>query len=111
MKHLESKFQIACVKWFRYSYPNAIIFSIPNGGSRNAREGKILKAEGVMAGVADLQIISQDKMFFIEMKTAKGRQNANQKAFEEKVNKLGFKYFICRSFDDFQNIVTHEIRK
>lgn len=111
MKHLESKLQIACVKWFRYCYPNYIIFSIPNGGSRNIREAKILKAEGVLAGVPDLQIISKGRTFFIEMKTEKGRQNTNQKAFQEKVNKLGFDYFLCRSFQEFQNIVNNEIRK
>lgn len=111
MKHLESKLQIACVKWFRLQYPNAIIFSIPNGGGRSTREAGILKAEGVLAGVADLQVISKGKAFFIEMKTEKGRQNPNQKAFQEKVNKLGFDYFICRSFDEFQNIVNNEIGK
>lgn len=110
MKHLESKLQIACVKWFRYQFPNALIFSIPNGGGRNPTEAKILKAEGVLGGIADLQIIANGLTFFIEMKTEKGRQNPNQKAFESKVKSLGFKYFICRSFEEFQRIVNTELK-
>lgn len=110
MKREESKLQRLCVKWFRLMYPNALIFAVPNGGSRNPIEAKNLKAEGVLAGVADLQIITQNKTFFIEMKTPKGRQNENQKAFQSKVENLGFKYLICRTFDEFQNLVNNEIR-
>lgn len=110
MKHEESRLQILCVKWFRLQYPNAIIFSIPNGGNRNVREAKILKAEGTLAGVADLQVINNGKTFFIEMKTEKGRQNANQKAFETKVKQHGFDYHICKSFEDFKTLINNEIK-
>lgn len=111
MKHEESRLQRLCVKWFKLSYPEAIIFAIPNGGSRHLFEAKKMKDEGVLSGVADLQIITNNKTFFIEMKTPKGRQNENQKVFQSKVEKLGFKYLICRSFEEFQNIVKNETKK
>lgn len=111
MKKEESQLQRLCVQWFRLSYPNALIFAIPNGGSRNIIEAKNLKAEGVLAGVADLQVIDKNKTFFIEMKTKKGRQQPTQKDFEDKVKSFGFGYFVCRSFDEFQNIVKNEIKK
>lgn len=111
MKKEESQLQRLCVRWFRLSYPNALIFAIPNGGSRHLFEAKKMKDEGVLSGVADLQIITDNKTFFIEMKSPKGRQNENQKVFQSKVEKLGFKYLICRSFDEFQNIVKNEIKK
>lgn len=107
----ESILQKSCVHWFRIQYPNALIFAIPNGGSRHPLEAVRLKSEGVLAGVPDLQIISKGKTFFIEMKTEKGRQNANQKAFQIKVTDLGFKYFLCRSFDEFKNIINTQITK
>ena len=31
-----------------------ILFAMPNGGSRNAREAAIMKGEGVTVGVADV---------------------------------------------------------
>lgn len=106
----ESILQKSCVRWFRLQFPNALIFAIPNGGSRHYLEAKNLKAEGVLSGVADLQILAPNKTLFIEMKTEKGRQNPNQKAFQNKITALGFKYFVCRSFDEFQNTITKEIQ-
>ena len=81
MKQLESKLQILCVKWFRLQFPNVLIFSIPNGGQRSLITAKILKAEGTVSGVADLQILKAKKGYnglFIEMKYGKGKQSENQ---------------------------------
>lgn len=109
MKHQEHNLQTACVRWFRYQYPKDIILAVPNGGSRNTLEASRLKAEGVLAGVSDLIIVSEKKVFFIEMKTTTGRQNENQKAFQQKLEKLGFLYFICRSFEEFEKICEENI--
>jgi len=114
MKHAESKLQIACVTWFRLQYPNEVLFAIPNGGQRNAITAKILKAEGTLAGVADL-FLAKKKHFklnghmfvessglFIEMKIDKGRQAPSQIEFQKAVEGKGYKYIICRSFDEFK---------
>lgn len=55
----ESDTQIACVSWFRMQYAryNHSFFSVPNGGARNAVTGRILKAEGSLAGVSDLILL------------------------------------------------------
>lgn len=105
----ESVLQRQCVAWFRLQHPNALIFAIPNGGSRHKLEAVKLKAEGVLAGIPDLQVILQNKVFFIEMKTQKGSQTPNQKQMQEKINSLGFNYFVCRSFEDFQEIIKTQI--
>jgi len=114
MKHAESKLQIACVTWFRLQYPNEVLFAIPNGGQRNAITAKILKAEGTLAGVADLFLAKVNASpclielgeatfgLFIEMKTDKGRQAPSQIEFQKAVEGKGFKYIICRSFDEFK---------
>ena len=52
MRHLESKLQQAMVKWFRLRHPDLMLFHIPNGGKRSPITAKILKAEGVLPGVA-----------------------------------------------------------
>ena len=58
--HNESRLQAACVRWFRYQYPNLLIFAIPNGGRRNEVEAKIMKEEGVLPGIADLELLLPD---------------------------------------------------
>ena len=59
MKHEESHIQRNCVKWFRLAYPKLarLLFAVPNGGKRGIREAAIMKAEGVVAGVADLLLL------------------------------------------------------
>lgn len=107
MRHEESQTQRACVKWFRLVYPKLarLLFAVPNGGKRGIREAAIMKAEGVVAGVADLLLLIPSKEYHalaIEMKTDKGKQNENQKLWQEDFEKSGGKYVISRSFDDFR---------
>ena len=107
MKQHESKLQQACVKWFRLQYPNEILFSCPNGGSRNKYEAMRLKAEGVLAGVSDIVIIKQNKVVFIEMKHGKAKQTESQLEFEAKVKSKGFEYYLVNSFELFREIVVN----
>ena len=99
--HLESEIQAACVNWFRLKYPQYVIFSVPNGGSRNLLEAVHLKSEGALAGVADLIALAPSALLFVEMKTKKGKQTQHQKVFEEKVCALGFRYCVCHSLEEF----------
>lgn len=112
MKHQESTLQTSCVKWFRLQYPNLVIYAVPNGGSRNVREAQRLKAEGVLAGVADLVImLPQGKSLYIEMKVKGNRQTQNQKDFQKKAISLGHTYTVCYTFEEFQKIVENQIQK
>lgn len=104
--HAESQLQKSCVMWFRLQYPRLryLLFAVPNGGARSAVTGAILKAEGVLAGVADLLLLVPSREYHglcIEMKTAKGRQSTTQKQWERAVTLHGYKYIVCRSFTDF----------
>ena len=112
MKHQESTLQTFCVKWFRYQYPHLVIYAVPNGGSRNVREAQRLKAEGVLAGVADLNVLLPNgKIIYIEMKVKGNRQTDNQKAFQQKAEALGHTYAVCCSFEEFKDIIEKEIKK
>lgn len=109
-RHEESSLQIDCVDWFRRTYPQCarLLFAVPNGGRRSAATGRILKAEGVVAGVADLILFVAHRGYHalcIEMKTDKGRQRDTQKAWQHDVEAQGYKYIICRSLDDFKKQV------
>jgi hypothetical protein len=104
MRNLESKLQQSCVKWFGYQYPNHTIFSIPNGGNRDAITGAILKKEGAKAGAADLFLMCAMQGyngFFIEMKVKIGTQSLSQKEFQKQCEANNYKYVICRNLDEF----------
>ena len=85
------------------------LFAVPNGGRRDATTAAKLKAEGVVAGVADLILLKSNRDYgalLIEMKTLKGRQRDSQKAWQNIVcADSEYKYVVCRSFDDFKREV------
>lgn len=106
----ESQLQQMCVRYFRYVYPQYLIYAVPNGGFRNAIEAKRLKAEGVLAGVADLTVLlPQGKILYIEMKVKGNKQTDNQKEFQQKAEALGYKYYVCYSFEEFKAIIEKEL--
>lgn len=106
----EHRIQSACVRWFRLQYPKMKhnLFSVPNGGKRDAATAAKLKDEGALAGVADLILLKSNRFYgalLIEMKTPEGRQSESQKEWESKITQDGYKYVIIRSLDEFRKVV------
>jgi len=102
----ESQIQQQIVIFERNTYSikgESLIFAVPNGGTRNILEAKLLKNTGVMSGVSDLILIVKNKIYFIELKAEKGMQSEIQKQFETKVNLLGFEYLIFNSLDSYKS--------
>ena len=99
---LEDDEQIAFVNWFKLKYKDYLIFSIPNGGSRNIIEASKLKRTGATAGIPDLAILMPNsKMIFIEMKKSKGGTlSKSQKEVIPKIENLGFTVLIGYGFLD-----------
>lgn len=93
-----------------------LIFAIPNGGSRGGiveyrkKDGKIgkfsleavaLKKMGVRAGIADIFGSIPAKNFhgiYVEQKSATGKLSPEQKKFKDMVERLGYRYVVCRSY-------------
>ena len=104
----ENQLQQQIIIWYKNTYQingNGLIFSVPNGGSRHILEAKTLKETGQMAGVADLIILKPNGItLFVEVKVEKGVQSEVQSIFENKVKKLGFKYHLVRSIEQFKQI-------
>lgn len=81
----------------------------------------ILKKHGLLNGVSDLIILLPNKVLFVELKKPKqkvfnhktgrmntkagGKQSPEQKAFQEKVESLGFEYYLVDEFNDFVDII------
>lgn len=109
-RHIESDIQKNCVKWFRLQYPKIakLLIAVPNGGARNRTEAAIMKGEGVTAGVSDLILFlptPEHHALLIEMKTPTGRQQDSQKEWQNLVETVGYKYALCRSFEEFQDLI------
>lgn len=106
----EHKLQAACVRWYRLQYPKMRhnLFSVPNGGKRDAVTAAKMKEEGALAGVADLILLKSNRFYgalLIEMKTKTGSQSESQKEWEQKIVNDGYKYVVVRSLDEFQREV------
>ena len=113
MKKLESQLQQHCIRYFKYAFPNIVIFAIPNEGKRSVKTASRMKAEGMLAGVADMMICHVNDEYhglFIEMKYGKGKQTESQQKFEGKITTAGYRYVICRSFDEFQDVIMDYMR-
>lgn len=109
MRHNEARIQQACVEWFNLQYLRyqGLLFSSLNGVHTSAAQARTAKAEGMVAGVADLQLCIPRQGYhglFIELKNGKtGRQSEHQKEWQQKVEAQGYRYTIIRSFDEFRN--------
>lgn len=116
-RHEEHNLQTACVNWFRYQYPTygKMLIAVPNGGRRDAITGAMLKAEGVLAGVADLILLIPNRRYhslLIELKIKSGTQSKAQKEWQQEVERLGYsKYILVRSIDEFVNSINDYLRQ
>ena len=114
--HRESRMQQACVQWFRMQYPELSVnlFAVPNGVATSATQGRILKAEGMVAGVADLILMypnADHHGLCIEMKTKEGTQRPTQKAWQQAVERYGYRYVVVRDIDTFISTIQNYIGK
>lgn len=101
----EQNFQIACVNWYNYQYPDRRLYSNYNN-PRNAIAGKIAKAMGLRAGVADLTLMLEGgRVLYIELKTEKGVQRKEQKEFKLLCDSTGAPYHLIRTFDEFVALI------
>lgn len=116
MRHNESQIQCALVRYFAYAYPQyrGLLFAVPNGGYRTATTARIMKAEGVVSGVADLLLLvpnATHHALAIEMKTDKGRQSDAQKAWQQAVEAQGYRYEIVRSLTEGIDLIDDYLTK
>jgi hypothetical protein len=63
----------------------------------------MLRACGHKAGVPDILLFHDGRTYGIELKFAKGRLSAVQKATHEKMTAAGVKVFVCRTVEEVEN--------
>jgi hypothetical protein len=89
--------------WNNYPELRHCCFHIANERKTSPREGAILKAKGVVAGVPDYVINYKGKTYYFELKTEIGTISPSQKKVHESLKKQGFEVRIIRSLKEFIN--------
>jgi hypothetical protein len=80
-----------------------LLYAVPNGGDRNLRVARKLKAEGVLAGVADLCLPAARRSYhglYLEMKSEEGAATKEQKEFLRGVSAEGYCAVIAPGVDE-----------
>lgn len=91
--------QMMLVQWFRRTYPEVRIFSVPNGGHRHPAVAAKMKATGVVKGVPDLFIPAW--RLWIEMKRVKGGSlSKEQKDWIQYLESVGYRVIVGKGAED-----------
>lgn len=99
----EALLQPAGIAFIRHAVPQALPFAVPNGGSRDVREGAQLKHQGVLAGWPDVGVILPGgTCIWLEFKSRKGRLSTQQKAVHDHLRALGAEVAVCRTLEDIE---------
>lgn len=126
----ESRITQDCVRWFRFQYPQyaKVLVHPANEGLRKTKViatsfgtkvvstgGARLKAEGLVAGVADLLLLVPRKghgCLAIEMKRPcnSSKQSGSQLEWEKACVAAGNMYVVCRSLEQFMEAVNEYLR-
>ena len=101
----EADLQRAVVTALRFALPKGAIIhhcanEVTEAGPRGAKRQAILVGMGVHPGFADLMILCETHVLFLELKSLKGRLSPAQEAFRDAVLAQGFGWALVRSLDD-----------
>lgn len=91
-------------RWSELEY----LYHVPNGGSRNAKEAANLKAQGVRAGVPDLELPAARGVYtglHIEMKHGKNRVSKEQDRFLMALKEMGRCAVVCYEAEPAMKVI------
>ncbi len=100
----EIQIQTEMFQWAWNTYPQTrrLLFHVPNGGNRSAREGVQFKASGVIAGVPDLLFIWNGQTYGFEVKTLNGTVSKVQSDLHSIWEANGISVKVVRELWEFQ---------
>ena len=115
----EEEEQMALFRWAELAkgkYPAlALLFHIPNGGSRGKAEAGRFRAMGVRAGVPDLCLPVPRAPFhglFVELKRTKGGHvSAEQKRWIADLEAQGYCAIVCYGWEEAKDNIEEYLRE
>jgi hypothetical protein len=101
----EADLQRAVVQALHFALPKGTIIhhcanEVTEAGPRGAKRQAILVGMGVHPGFADLLVLCDGRVLFLELKSLKGQLSPAQEAFRDAVLAQGFGWGLVRSLDD-----------
>jgi len=101
----EADLQRAVVQALLFALPRTAIVhhcanEVTEAGPRGAKRQAILVGMGVRQGFADLIVLCDCRVLFLELKSLKGRLSPAQEVFRDAVLAQGFGWALVRSLDD-----------
>ncbi len=108
----EADLQRAVVTALRFALPRTAIIhhcanEVTEPGPRGAKRQAILIGMGLHPGFADLMVLCEGRVLFLELKSLKGRLSPAQEAFRDAVLAQGFGWALVRSLDDALGALAH----
>ncbi len=79
--------------------PGLIFWHTPNDGKRGYKAASRLKRMGMRAGVSDIILVHDGRIYGLELKTEKGRASEEQSQFLYDLNGAGGYGCICHGLD------------
>lgn len=115
----EAEEQIALFEWAELQkgrFPElALLYHVPNGGSRNKIEAARLQAQGVKSGVPDLCLPvarGANHGLYIELKRQRGgRISAEQARWIDGLLKQGYAAAICKGWQEAARVIADYLRQ
>jgi hypothetical protein len=107
----EAAIQRAIVAALRLALPPGAIVH-HSGHEQRGGDGRAKLAQaigvgmGVHPGFADLVLVSEGRVAFLEVKTAKGQLSGDQRAFRDAIRAQGLHYAVVRSIDEALSALT-----
>jgi hypothetical protein len=100
--------QVALIEHLTWRAPPGVWWThFPAGGKRSRITGAILKAMGAKAGVPDLLLLSQGRLFGLELKNGtKGRLSDTQVATHAEMRKAGAVIGTAGTVDEAVELLT-----
>jgi len=96
----ESQIQIAVMEHLRLrALPGVVAWHVPNGGSRSKAEAGRFKAEGVVPGIPDINILWAGHFYGLELKAEKGRVSPAQQDMHEQMTAAGATVAVAYGLD------------
>jgi hypothetical protein len=101
----EADLQRAVVSALRFALPSTAIIhhsanEVTEPCPRGAKRQAVLVGMGVHPGFADLIVLRDGRVLFLELKSLKGKLSPDQEAFRDAVLVQGFGWALVRSLDD-----------
>lgn len=107
VKNDETCLQMHCWQWVKTAHPGLLVFHVANERWAPVQHHVKLKRMGVLSGVADfLAFPAGGRAVAIEMKDDEGTQNDDQKKFHKRWERAGNPYFVCRTLEEFQGVIS-----